>query len=253
MRYAWDLDRYLAGSSDSRISAAAARLVRPPLQRWDRWAARKPDVVVANSETVRERIRRLWGREAEVIYPPVDVAGIPLSTQDDGFLLVAARMLAYRRLDLAVGAATALDRELLVVGDEPEAARLRGMAGPSVRFLGHIDRPTLVDLFARCHAYLVPGVEDFGIAPVEAMAVGKPVIAFRGGGATETVVDGRTGIFFDQPDVASLAEAIERLDGLSFDPTVISARAHEFDTGVFNARWRELLARLGVDPSLYGG
>jgi glycosyltransferase involved in cell wall biosynthesis len=250
MRYAWDLDRYLAGSSDSRISAAAARLVRPSLRRWDRWAARKPDVLVANSATVRERIRRLWKRDAEVIFPPVDVAGIPLSTRDDGFLLVAARMLAYRRIDLAVAAATALGRELLVVGEGPERARLGKLAGPSVRFLGHVDRPMLVDLFARCHAYLVPGVEDFGIAPVEAMAAGKPVIAFGAGGVTETVVDGRTGIFFERQETAALAEAIERLDGLSFDPTVIRARAKEFDTVVFRGAWRELLERLGVDPAI---
>ena len=250
MRYAWDLDTYLAGSSDSRISAAAARLVRPTLRRWDRWAARKPDLLVANSQTVRERIRRLWRRDAEVIYPPVDVAGIPLSTRDDGFLLVAARLLAYRRIDLAVSAATALGRELVVVGEGPEAARQRAMAGPTIRFLGHVDRPTLVDLFARCHAYLVPGVEDFGIAPVEAMAAGKPVIAFRAGGASETVVDGRTGIFFDRQEVASLAEAIERLDGLVFTPAVIRARAQEFDSSVFRGAWRELLARLGVDPGL---
>ena len=250
MRYAWDLDTYLAGSSDSRISSAAARLVRPTLQRWDRWAARKPDVLVANSATVRERIRRLWKRDAEVIYPPVDVAGIPLSTRDDGFILVAARMLAYRRLDLAVAAATALGRHLVVVGDGPERTRLGTLAGPSVRFLGHVDRPTLVDLFARCHAYLVPSVEDFGIAPVEAMAAGKPVVAFRAGGATETVVDGRTGIFFERQETAALAEAIERLDGLSFDPAVIRARAQEFDTVVFRGAWRELLERLGVDPAI---
>ena len=251
MRYAWDLDTYLAGSSVSRISGVAARMIRPALQRWDRWAARKPDLLVANSETVRERIRRLWGRDAEVIYPPVDVAGIPLSTRDDGYLLVAARMLAYRRLDLAVAAATALGRELVVVGDGPERARLEAMAGSTVRFLGHVDRPTLVDLFARCHAYLVPGVEDFGIAPVEAMAAGKPVIAFRAGGATETVVEGRTGVFFEQQEVASLAEAIERLDGIVFAPADIRARAQEFDAGVFRRAWRDLLARQGVDPSLY--
>jgi glycosyltransferase involved in cell wall biosynthesis len=250
MRYAWDLDTYLAGSSDSSISAAAARAVRPTLQRWDRWAARKPDVLVANSATVRERIRRLWRRDAEVIYPPVDVAGIPLSDRDDGFLLVAARMLAYRRLDLAVAAATALGRDLVVVGDGPELARLRAMTGPTIRFLGHVDRPTLIDLFTRCHAYLVPGVEDFGIAPVEAMAAGKPVVAFRSGGATETVVDGRTGVFFERQEVAALAEAIERLDGLVFDPAAIRARAQEFDTSVFQLAWRGLLARLGADPAV---
>jgi glycosyltransferase involved in cell wall biosynthesis len=231
--------------------ALAARLVRPTLQRWDRWAARRPDILVANSATVRERIRRLWKRDAEVIYPPVDVAGIPLSTRDDGYLLVVARMLAYRRIDLAVAASTALGRDLVVVGDGPERARLGKLAGPTIRFLGRVDRPTLVDLFGRCHAYLVPGVEDFGIAPVEAMAAGKPVIAFRAGGATETVVEGRTGIFFERQEVAALAEAIERLDGLVFTPATIRARAEEFDSTVFRRAWRELLARLGVDPSLY--
>jgi len=251
MRYAWDLDTYLAGSSHSAASRLAARAVRPALQRWDRWAARKPDVLVANSATVRERIRRLWGRDAEVIYPPVDVAGIPLSDRDDGFLFVAAHLLAYRRIDLAVAAATALGRELVVVGDGPESARLRMTAGPSVGFLGRVDRPTLVDLFARCHAYLVPGIEDFGIAPVEAMAAGKPVIAFRSGGATETVVEGRTGVFFERQEAAALAEAIERLDGLTFTPASIRARAQEFDTSVFWRAWRELLARLGVDPAVF--
>jgi len=250
MRYAWDLETYLAGSSHSTASRLAARTVRPMLQRWDRWAARNPDVLVANSATVRERIQRLWRRDAEVIYPPVDVAGIPLSLRDDGFLLVAAHLLAYRRIDLAVAAATALGRDLVVVGDGPESARLRATAGPTVRFLGRVDRPTLVDLFTRCHAYLVPGVEDFGIAPVEAMAAGKPVIAFRFGGATETVVEGRTGIFFERQEVAALAEAIERLDGLVFTPTAMRARAQEFDTSVFRGAWRELLARLGVDPAV---
>jgi glycosyltransferase involved in cell wall biosynthesis len=217
----------------------------------DHRAAGKPDILVANSARVRERIRRLWRRDAEVICPPVDVAGIPLSTRDDGYLLVAARTLAYRWLDLAVAASTALGRELLVVGDGPERARLGTLAGPTVRLLGRVDRPTLVDLFARCHAYLVPGVEDFGIAPVEAMAAGKPVVAFRSGGATETVVDGRTGIFFERQEVAALAEAIERLEGLVLTPATIRARTQEFDATVFRRAWRELLGRLGVDPSLY--
>jgi glycosyltransferase involved in cell wall biosynthesis len=251
MRYAWDLDTYLAGSSLSLPSRLAARTLRPFLRSWDCSTARRPTHLVAISQTVRERIRRLWKRDAEVIYPPVDVAGIPLSARDDGFLLVAARLLAYRRIDLAVAASTALGRELVVVGDGPERARLGTLAGPTVRFLGHVDRPTLVDLFARCHAYLVPGVEDFGIAPVEAMAAGKPVVAFRAGGAGETVVDGRTGIFFERQEPAALAAAIERLDGLAFSPEVIRARAQEFDTTVFRQAWRELLARLGVDPSLW--
>ena len=206
---------------------------------------------MANSATVRERIRRLWRRDAELIYPPVDVAGIPLSDRDDGFFLVAAHLLAYRRIDLAAASATSSGRDLVVVGDGPQSAFQRASPGPSVCFLGRVDRPTLVDLFARCHAYLVPGVEDLGIAPLEAMAAGKRVVAFRSGGATKTVVDGTTGIFFDRHEVAALAEAIERLKGRVFTPAINRARAWEYDAPVFRRAWRDLLGRLGVDPAVF--
>jgi glycosyltransferase involved in cell wall biosynthesis len=251
MRYAWDLDAYLAGSSLSLPARMAARTLRPWLQRWDRRTATRPDVLVAISDAVRERIHRVWDREAEVIYPPVDTHEIQLSTRDDGYLLVAARMLAYRRLDLVVAAATRLGRELIVVGDGPERRRLESLAGRSVQFRGWVDRPALVELFARCHAYVVPGTEDFGIAPVEAMAAGKPVVGFRSGGVAETVVDGVTGALFDRQDVASTIAAIERLESLHLVPSTIRARAEEFDTAVFHRRWQELFQRLGVDPSLY--
>ena len=250
-RYAWDLDPYLAGSSWSAVARLGARSIRPLLRRWDRATASRPDVLVGISEAVRQRIQHYWDLDAEVIYPPVDVAEIPLSARDDGFLLVAARMLAYRRLDLAVDACTVLGRELVVVGDGPERGRLEARAGGSVRFVGRVDRPALLDLFARCHAYLVPGIEDFGIAPVEAMAAGKPVVGFRGGGVAETVVDGETGVMFNRQDADSMTEAIERLDATTFSSAAIRRRAESFDTSVFHARWRALLARLAVDPNLY--
>ena len=251
LRYAWDLDGYLAGSSWSAPARLGARAVAPILRRWDRATASRPDIVVGISNAVAERIRRYWRRDAEVIYPPVDVAEIRPSDRDDGFFLVAARMLAYRRLDIAVEACTRLGRQLVVVGDGPERHRLERLAGPSVRFLGRVDRPTLTDLFARCHAYLVPGVEDFGIAPVEAMAAGKPVVGYRVGGVAETVVDGQTGVLFDRQDVDSLTGAIEQLDAMTLAPTAIRARAEAFGTDVFLGQWSSLFARLGVDPSLY--
>jgi glycosyltransferase involved in cell wall biosynthesis len=251
MRYAWDLDAYLDKSSLSMPSRFAARTVRPLLRRWDVATASRPDIVVAISTEVRERIARLWGRDSEIIFPPVDVPAIPLSTRDDGYLLVAARMLAYRRLDLAVKAANRLGRELVVVGDGPERGRLEALGGASVRFVGRVDRPSLIDLFSRCHAYLVPGIEDFGIAPVEAMAAGKPVIAIRAGGPRDTVLEDVTGVFFDRQDVDALVEGIERLDDLNLDPATIRAHAETFDASVFRRRWRELFARYGVDPSLY--
>jgi glycosyltransferase involved in cell wall biosynthesis len=251
MRYAWDLDTYLEGSSLPLAARVAARGIRARLQRWDRATAFRPDVLVAISQTVAERIRHVWGREAQVIYPPVNTTEIALSDANDGFLLVAARLLAYRRLDLVVSAATRLKRNLVVVGDGPERASLERIAGPTVHFAGWVDRPALLDLLGRCHAYAVPGIEDFGIAPVEAMAAGKPVIGFRGGGVAETVLDGATGVLFDRQDVESVIAALERLDSLALSPTRIRDRAREFDRSVFLARWRSLLGDLHVDPSLY--
>jgi glycosyltransferase involved in cell wall biosynthesis len=250
-RYAWDLDTYLAGSSGGMATRIGARVVRPALQVWDRASARRPDVLVAISVTVRDRIKRLWRRNSEVIYPPVDVDEAVVSGKDDGYLLVASRMLAYRRLDLVVNAARQLDRQLIVVGDGPERRRLEAIAGPGTTFEGHVPRPRLIDLLSRCSAYVVPGVEDFGIAPVEAMASGKPVVAFRGGGVTETVIEGRTGLFFDSPTADSLADAIRTLDGMHLDAAACRARAAEFDRSRFLAAWGALLASHGVDPSLY--
>lgn len=251
LRYAWQLESYLAGSSLPGAARTAARTIRPILKAWDRRTAGRPDVIVTSSETVRRRIQRLWDRDAVVIHPPIETAAIPLSRRDDGYLLIAARLLAYRRVDLAVQAATLLGRPLMVLGDGPERDRLKALAGPTVEFRGHVSREELVDAFARCHAYLVPGVEDFGMAPVEAMAAGKPVVALRAGGATETVVDGVTGVFFDQSTPGALADGIERLDHLTVDVSAIRAHALTFDAEVFRRRWRELLAKEGADPALY--
>lgn len=250
MRYAWDLGGYLSGSSLSLSARLAATGLRPWLQRWDRAMSRRPDVVVANSTGIRDRIRRLWDRDAEVIHPPVDTSEIRISHRDDGFLLVAARMLAYRRLDLVIDAANRLRRDLVVVGRGPEERRLRAMAGPTVRFEGTVDRRKLLDLFRRCHAYVVPGEEDFGIAPVEAMAAGKPVVAYGAGGALDTVVEGKTGVFFTRPDAADLAEAIEEATARTFDADAIRAHAMTFDTALFHERWRELLLRHGASRQL---
>jgi glycosyltransferase involved in cell wall biosynthesis len=253
MRYAWNLDAYLGGSSYPAAAKLAARAIRGPLKEWDRLTSRRPDVVIAISETVRERIARHWGRSASVIHPPVGVSEFNVSERDDGFLLVAARLLAYRRLDLLVEAATRLARPLVVVGSGPERKRLESLAGPSIQFTGQLSRPDLVDLFERCHAYVLPGEEDFGIAPVEALASGKPVVAFARGGATETIRDGTDGVLFEEQSVEGLAAAIERLDSIAFDPAALRRRAEEFDTRHFVAAWRTLLQRHNVDSALYVG
>jgi glycosyltransferase involved in cell wall biosynthesis len=228
----------------------AGSMLSRPLRTWDRRTARQPDYLVANSTTVRDRIRRWWGRDADVIHPPVDVHDLRVTEESDGYLLVAARLLAYRRIDLAVDAATATGRRLVVVGDGPERRALEGRAGPSVTFEGFVPRARLIELFEHCSAYLVPGEEDFGIAAVEAMAAGKPVVAINRGGALDTVVDGATGILFNDQTPAGLIAALERLGDLELDTATIRANAERFDRLAFRATFGGLLGKLGVDQSL---
>ena len=246
LRFAWDPDAYLESSSFPWPARVGLRVAAPTLRRWDRWAGRRPDVVVASSANARARIRRDWGRSARLIHPPVDVGRLVPTLDTGEFYLVATRPMAYKRVDLAVRAAAALDRELVVVGDGPERTRLERMAGPRTRFLGHVGRAEIDDLLARCRALIAPGIDDFGIAPVEAMAAGRPVVAFAAGGTLETVIDGRTGVFFDKTTPAALAEAVERLDSLGLDPAVARIRAAEFDIPVFHKKWCALLSELGL-------
>lgn len=251
MRYAWDREGYLAASSLPAPARFAAGLLHPWLRRWDRRMARRPDVLIANSAAVQARIHEFWGLDAEVIHPPVDVRDVDISREDDGYLLVVSRVHAYRRIDVLVRAASQLERQLIVVGDGPELPSLRAIAGPTVEFVGFRDRDEVRDYMRRCHLYVVPGDEAFGIAPVEAMAAGKPVVAFRAGGALDTVIDGVSGVLFDEQTPASLAAAIERADSIAFDPGAIRANAERFSAAVFHAKFVALFERLGVDPALY--
>ena len=239
-RYLWDLtDQYLS---------ITARTVAGPTLRWlreaDRRASQRVDEFVANSSTVAERIRRAYGREARVIFPPVDTDRIqPNGRPAEDFYLVVSRFVPYKRVDLAVAACTRLGRKLVVVGTGPETARLRAAAGPTVSFTGALTDEAVADLYARCRAFVFPGFEDFGIAPVEAQAAGRPVIAFGAGGATETVVDGQTGVFFHEQTVDALVRAIEQLENTEFDPAVCRANAMRFDATIFRERIKESVER----------
>ncbi len=250
LRFAWDVDGYLARSSFPAVARGALRIAAPALRGWDRWAGRRADAVVANSTHMRDRIRDVWDRDCAVIHPPVDVAGASLSTAAEDFYLVTTRLLAYKRVDVAVRACAALDRALVVVGDGPERARLQRIAGARTRFVGHVPQAQLEDLQRRCRALIVPGVEDFGMAAVEAMAIGKPVVGLGAGGTLETVVDGETGVHFPRPTARDLADGIERLESLQLSPAAARERAMTFDVSVFHARWSELLSRLGLGDLL---
>jgi glycosyltransferase involved in cell wall biosynthesis len=239
-RYLWDLtDQYFNPT---------ARTVAGPTLRWlreaDRKASQRVDEFVANSSTVAERIRRAYGREARVIFPPVDTDRIqPNGRPPEDFYLVVSRFVPYKRVDLAVAACTRLGRKLVVVGMGPETARLRAAAGATISFTGALSDDAVADLYARCRAFVFPGLEDFGIAPVEAQAAGRPVIAYGAGGATETVVDGQTGVFFHEQTVDALVRAIEQFEQTKFDPAACRANAMRFDAAIFRQRIKESVER----------
>lgn len=238
-RYLWDLHDAYAGGVTGVLAA--------PLVAWlrarDREAAGRVGHFVANSRTVASRIARTYGRTATIVHPPVNLDRlVPSGAQPDDFYLVVARLVGYKRIDLAVKACTELGRKLIVVGDGPERDRLERMAGPSVTFAGVVSDDEVAGLYARCKAFLFPGLEDFGIAPLEAQAAGRPVVAFGMGGATETVVDQVTGLFFKEQTCAALVDAMLALERLPIDPLACRANAARFDAGVFRSRMAEVVA-----------
>ncbi|HEV8530659.1 MAG TPA: glycosyltransferase [Methylomirabilota bacterium] len=249
MRYVWDL----YGEYFGPRAGPLARAVMPPLaawlRRWDRRTAGGVHHFIAISRFVADRIRRAYGRPADVIYPPVDVARFRVEEGPGEFYLVVSALTPYKRVDLAVAAASKLGRRLVVVGTGPEEARLRAQAGPTVELLGWRDDAEIAELYARCRALLFPTLEDFGITPLEAMASGRPVIALGQGGALETVVgagggEPATGVFFERQSVDDLMDAIRRFESgpLRFEPKALRRRAEAFDRPVFKERVEQYLA-----------
>jgi glycosyltransferase involved in cell wall biosynthesis len=248
MRYVWDLYGDYFGQGAGALTRVLMPALAAWLRRWDRRTAAGVDHFVAISRFVADRIRRAYGREADVIYPPVDVARFRIDETPGDFYLVVSALTPYKRIDLAVEAANRLARPLRVVGTGPEQRRLQAQAGPTVEFLGWRDDVEVADLYARCRALLFPAVEDFGIAPLEAMASGRPVIALGQGGALETVVppggaEPATGLFFARQTVDDLTAAIRRLedDPPRLEPKALRRRAETFDRPIFKERVRSYL------------
>ncbi len=230
MRYAWDMTaEYLASSQ----LGPAGRLVFPPLltwlRTWDRSAAQRPDFLACISHHVARRVAKHYGRTARVIYPPVETDFyVPDGRSAEDWYLVVSSFAPYKRVDLAIEAFSQMGKRLVVIGTGQEDRRLRAIAGPSITFLGWQPDTVLREHYSRCRALIFPGEEDFGIVPLEAMACGRPVIAFGKGGATETGIDGVTGLFFHEQTPETLRAAVTRFERMMFDPATIRAHAERF-------------------------
>jgi glycosyltransferase involved in cell wall biosynthesis len=256
MRYVWDLETAYAEGA-----GWLTRLALPPLaaalRRWDRRTDNVHDFV-AISRHIADRIRRVYGRQASVIYPPVELDRFAIAPAPDDYYLVVSALVPYKRVDLAVRAAARLNRRLLVVGRGPEEARLRALAGPGVTFLGWRPDAEVAGLYARSRAVLFPSVEDFGIVPLEAAAAGRPTIALAQGGALETMVGlgagpSPTAVFFPEQTVDALAAAMTLFEAAEhrFEPAALRAHAAAFGRPRFareigdwvSRRWAERTAR----------
>ncbi|HEX3692053.1 MAG TPA: glycosyltransferase [Solirubrobacteraceae bacterium] len=249
MRYAWD-EALLEGEEIGRATRLALPLLLRRLRRQDVEGAAGPDAIVANSRHVAERIRAHWGREAEVVNPPVDVRRLlamerAAEAEAEDYYLVFGRVVPYKRVDLAVGAAALLGRALKVAGDGRALPALRAVAAGAERIelLGRVSDEERDRLLSGARALLFPGEEDFGIVPVEAQAAGLPVIAYGVGGATETVLDGVTGVLFDEQSERSLADAIERFEALSIDTAAVRGNAERFGRERFRSEMAGAIER----------
>ena len=243
MRYMWDLfDAYFGPGRASMPVRLAAKVSRPWLQSWDRRTAADPDRMVANSHHVAARIERFWGRTAEVVHPPVEMerfAAEPPGRGEGGYFLWLGALAPYKRVDVAVEAFRRTGRTLWIAGDGQDGRLLERGLPPNVRWLGAVADAEVPGLYRRARALVFPGEEDFGIAPLEAMASGRPVLALGRGGVLETVT-AETGLFFDAPTPEALAAGVERFDAFErgFDPARARARATEFSEERFRVAIR---------------
>jgi glycosyltransferase involved in cell wall biosynthesis len=238
-RYAWS-EREATLATRSRLPRTVLRMLFKQWRQWDWIAAQRVDRYVANSETTRRRVERYYGRDAEVLHPPVDVGRFAPGEVGD-YHLAVSELMPHKRLDVAIEAFNRLRRPLVVVGDGPERRRLRRLAGPTIRFAGRVSDRRVAELMSGCLALVVPATEEFGIAAVEAQAAGRPVVALAEGGARETVIEGETGTFYEPSDPDALAEAVLRFDPRAVDPDACVANAARFDAPRFRRRLLEIV------------
>jgi glycosyltransferase involved in cell wall biosynthesis len=245
MRYVWDMHDAYFGCEGLRLGRLGMAIWRDYLQRWDVRSAERVHHFVANSKHVAEKIKRLYKREANVIYPPVDLEKFHVAAEHESYYLIVSGLVPYKNIQLAIATFNQMKLPLRIVGEGPSKRSLESQAGPTIEFLGWVDDGHLADLYARCEALIFPGEEDFGIVPLEAQASGRPVIAYARGGARESVIGvddlqcagvaSPTGIFFTEATTVGLIKAIERYQSVKhvFEPSLLRRHASQFSRTVF--------------------
>jgi glycosyltransferase involved in cell wall biosynthesis len=245
-RWIWNYEDYSERAAFGSMQRALLPTLIRGLKLWDEGASRQPDHFVANSQTVADRIRVVYQRSAELIHPPIDIERFHPCSEREDYYLILSRLVPYKRIDLAVKACSQRNKRLLVIGDGPDRRALEAVAGPSVHFLGRASDAQVEYHVARCRALLFPGEEDFGMAPLEVAAAGRPTIAYRAGGALETIIENTTGVFFDLQTPEALGDAIEAFERQQWSPVVLRQHARTFSVPVFRERFRSFLKRVGV-------
>ena len=211
------------------------------LRMWDYLAAQRPDVMIANSATVRRRISKYYRRDSVVLYPPVNIEAFASSKEVGKYYLTGGRLVSYKRFDIVIEAFNRLRVPLKIFGEGPAKSRLADLAKSNIEFLGFCSREKLAAAYAKCLAFIQPQEEDFGITAIEAMASGRPVIAYRAGGAIETIKAGESGIFFEEQSGEALADTVVRFEPSSFDSAVIRRQAENFSEEVFRNKLRNII------------
>jgi glycosyltransferase involved in cell wall biosynthesis len=252
-RYLWDLQRDYTRSSEvgGPLGRALFNRVAPYVREFDRQAAQRVTHFIANSNFVRDRILDCYGRPSDVIHPPVYLDEFEISSAPpDDFYLVVSQLVPYKRIDLAISAFVRLNKKLVIIGEGSERGRLEKMAGPNIIFLGSQPQSVLRDHYRRCQALIFPGIEDFGITPLEAQASGRPVLAYRAGGALETIQENATGLFFNEQTAESLIAAVETFETMKkeLNPTDCRKNADRFGADRFRANFTDYLAKLSLLP-----
>jgi len=238
MRWCWNYREYVEREQLGGMARRVLPFLITGLRVWDQTSAMRVDHFIANSPVVAERIAKYYRREAVVIPPPVEAQRFPFdpATQLEDYFLIVSRLIPYKRIDLAIEACNRLQLPLVIIGSGRDEARLRRMAGPTIRFTGRLSDEEVLHYYTHCRAFLFPGEEDFGITPLEAQAAGRPVIAYGAGGALASVVEGVTGLFFREQTAESLTTALAAFDERQFDPQAIRNHALEFDLPRFHRR-----------------